>query len=338
MDQLTHTLTAVALAHAGLKRTTRFATLALVVGVNLPDVDMLSRVAGSAVYLKYHRGITHSLLGVLILGALLAGVIYYFGRRQPESKHGPPLNARWLLGLSLIATASHLLLDFANAYGARPFLPFSARWYAWDVMPILDPVLLGLMIAGLGFAALLRLVSEEVGAKKPDYRRSAIFALTMLVLVLGLRDLARRRVVSLLDSHTYAQQAPQSVEAFPTPASPFTWTGVVETDSGFYVLEANALERGVDPDAARYFRKADPSPALDAATNTRTAAIFLDFARLPWAEVHETTEGSHVSMRDLRFLSLGSDQHAFVVDISLDRELRVRSESFKFSAAPRGAE
>ena len=64
MDNLTHTLTAVALSHAGLRRKTRFATLTLIAAANLPDVDIISRFWGSATYLKYHRGFTHSILGV----------------------------------------------------------------------------------------------------------------------------------------------------------------------------------------------------------------------------------------------------------------------------------
>ncbi len=131
MDNLTHTLTALALSQAGLNRKTRFATLALVVGANLPDLDLLSRWGGSLAYLKYHRGIAHSILGVTILAALLTGGLYYIARRFPTAKKaGPTLHPRWLLGICWIATASNLALDFTNSYGVRPFLPFSNRWYA----------------------------------------------------------------------------------------------------------------------------------------------------------------------------------------------------------------
>ena len=125
MDNLTHTLTALALSQAGLKRKTRFATLALVVGANLPDIDLLSRWGGAAAFLKYHRGITHSILGVTILATLLAGVLYYVGRRFPSArKTTPTLHPRWLFGICWSATASNLALDFTNSYGVRPFLPF----------------------------------------------------------------------------------------------------------------------------------------------------------------------------------------------------------------------
>jgi inner membrane protein len=338
LDDLTHTLTALAMSHAGLNRKTRFATLAMVLGSNLPDIDSISRLDSSATYLKYHRGITHSLLGVIVLGALLAAVVYYLGRRAQPKKTGPPINARWLLLCCLLATTSHLLLDFTNSYGVRPFLPFSGRWYAWDIMFIVDPLLLTLLALGLGLPWLFRLVSEEVGARKPSYQRGAIFALSCLVLLWGLRDFAHRRVLSLLDSHAYLQENPRRLAAFPTPANPFAWTGVVETASVYHVLPANALADDVDATRTRVFRKEKSTPPLEAALKTRTARIFLNFARFPWDNVAETEKGYDVTLRDLRFLSSAVSRRGFVVDVRLDKQLHVQSESFSFSGSPQRAE
>jgi len=44
MDNLTHTLTAVAISHTGLNRKTRFATLTVILGGNAPDIDLLWRL------------------------------------------------------------------------------------------------------------------------------------------------------------------------------------------------------------------------------------------------------------------------------------------------------
>jgi len=335
LDNLTHTLTGLALSQAGLNRKTRFATLALVVGANLPDVDLLTRFVGATTYLRYHRGITHSILGVAVLAVLLAGVIYYLGRRAAPKKSGPPLNGRWLLAISLMATSSNLLLDFTNAYGVRPFLPFSGRWYAWDIMFILDPLLLALMAAGLGVSMLLRMVSEEVGARKPAFRGGAIFALCSLVALCAVRDFAHRRVLGMLDAHIYAGENPQRVGAFPSPFNPFAWTGVVETDSVFHVLPANALGGDVDAEDTRVFRKAESSPALEAAMKTRTASLFLDFARFPWGQVLETDDGFHVTLQDLRYISFAPERWGFTVEVNLDKDLRVRSESLSFSGGAR---
>ncbi len=332
MENLTHTLTAVALSQTGFNRKTRFATLAFVVGANLPDLDLATRLGGSTMFLKYHRGITHSFLGVTALAGILAVVVYSLGRRVQPKKTGPPLDGRWLFAACWTATASHLLLDFTNIYGIRPFLPFSGRWYAWDIMFVVDPLLWGLFILGLGVPSILRLVSEEVGARRQDYRRGAIFSLSCLVLLWGVRSLAHRRALSLLDAHTYGQENPVRLGAFPSLANPFAWTGVVETDSAFHVLKVDVLGNNLDPQTSRAYHKIDSSPPLEAALKTRTAAIFLPFARFPWAHVEETEDGFTVTLQDLRFVSSVWRRGGFVTEIELDQNLRVRSESFSFPA------
>lgn len=331
MDNLTHTLTGIALSQAGLNRKTRYASLALIVGSNLPDLDIVTRLAGSATYLKYHRGYSHSIPGAVVLAAVLAGIIQCVGGRAAlPKKSAPPLNAAWLLAVCWIATASHILMDFTNAYGIRPFLPFSGRWYAWDIMFVFDPLLLAVLMAGLGTPLIFRLVSEEVGARKPGFRRGAVLALCGLMLLWGWRDFARRRVMTQLDSHTYGEENPLRVDAFPTPVNPFDWFGVVETESAYRTLEANALDPDVDVEHTRIFHKPQSSPPLDAAWRTRTAGIFADFARYPWAHMEETEDGFRVTIQDLRFGPPRARRPPFIVKIDLDKNLRARAESFSF--------
>jgi inner membrane protein len=55
-----------------------------------------------------------------------------------------------LLLASLIATASHPLLDWTNSYGVRPLLPWSERWFYGDLVFIVDPWL-WLSIGGVAF-------------------------------------------------------------------------------------------------------------------------------------------------------------------------------------------
>ena len=330
MDNLTHTLTAVALSHAGLHRKTRFATLTLIAAANLPDVDIASRLWGSVTYLKCHRGFTHSILGVSLLAFLLALTIYFLGGKV-KPKPGLRISFPWLLILAWIGTASHLLMDFTNSYGVRPFLPFSARWYAWDIMYIFDPLLLAFLCLGLGLPWLLRLVSEEVGASKSRPAWGALFSLCALVFLWGLRDVAHRRVLGFLGTHTYSEQDPLRLAAFPSPLNPFEWTAVVETDGAYEVLPANALDNDVDPRSAQQFRKPEASAAIEAALKTPSGRIFMDFARFPWAQAEENDEGFDVQIRDLRYYT-NYGPPRFLAEIELDKALRVRSESFSFSA------
>jgi len=337
VDNLTHTLTAVAISHTGLNRKTRFATLTVILGANAPDIDLLARLKDSATYLKYHRGITHSLVGVVVLAAIIAGIMYWLGKRA-RPKPDLALNGGWLMLAAFLGTASHLLLDFTNSYGVRPFLPFSGRWYAADVMFIFDPLLLVLLALGMGVPWLLRLVSEEVGAGKPRLRRGAIFSLCAMTLLWGVRDFAHRRALSILDSRTYSDQNPQRFGAFPSPGNPFAWMGIVETETSFLVLQANALDPDNPPEIIRTFQKPEPSPAFEAAMETRTGRIFMDFARFPYGKVEEGNGGFLVSLRDLRFFRGSAQARGFVARIELDDKLHTRSESFRFTSPVRPGE
>jgi inner membrane protein len=337
VDNLTHTLTGIALAQTGLKRKTRFAMWAFVIGSNLPDIDVVAGLRGPAAYLKYHRGITHSLLGLNVLAAVLALVIVAFGRRARPKKNAPALSLKWLLLICWISTAGHVLMDYTNQYGIRPFLPFSGRWVALDIMPIVGPYVLLLLFLGLGVPAVLRLVSEEVGAGRRGPSRAveagAIFSLCGILVIWGVRGLAHRRAISMLNAHDYGQEAPVQVAAFPWATNPFDWTGVVETRSSYYLLDLSSLASGVDLDQAQVLHKPEPSKALAAAEKAETAKIFLNFARFPWAITFGTENGSTVYMRDLRFASPDSSRWGFVVEVQMDKAFQVRRQSFSFFRA-----
>lgn len=336
MDNVTHTLTGIALSQAGLNRKTRFSLLALIIGSNLPDIDVVASTGGGIDYLRYHRGITHSLIGLTVLAAILAAVIWLWGRRAAPKKNVPPLKLKWLFLACWIAAACHVLMDYTNAYGVRLFLPFSGRWFAWDIMPIVGPYLLLALILGLGVPMVLRLAAAEVGAEKSGLgvaRKGAIFSLCAMVAIWGLRDFSHRRVLGMLNSHTYGQENPLRVGAFPSPLSPFQWTGVVETDRADYVLRANSLVDDVNVEDAETLLKPESSAALAAAQRTPAAGIFLQFARFPWAMVTRTDEGFTVYLRDLRFASPGSERWGFVLRIFLTPSYRLRGENLAFSMA-----
>lgn len=336
MDNLTHTLTGIALGQAGLKRQTRFAFWALIIGSNVPDLDVVASIGGRADYLKYHRGITHSLVGLTALAALTTLVIYALGRRKTPRKHSPALNARRLFIICWIAAACHVFMDYTNAYGIRPFLPFSGRWVALDIMPIVGPYVLLVLVLGLGVPLVLRLASEEVGAKKQGsaaaVRKGAVFSLCAILVIWGVRALAHTRALGMLNANDYGQEAPQRAGAFPSAISPFDWTGVVETRSSYYILDVAALASGVDAYNAQPLPKPEPSRALSAAKNSRTAKIFLNFARFPLATAFPGEGGGTlVYIRDLRFASPDSSRWGFVAEIQLDKSFRVRRQSFRFA-------
>ncbi len=86
--------------------------------------------------------------------------------------------------ISLAGVASHLLLDWTNAYGVRFLLPFSSGWYSLDLNNIIDVWMWAVLILAAVGPWVGRLVSSEVGARSGSGRGLAIFALAFAGVVL----------------------------------------------------------------------------------------------------------------------------------------------------------
>ncbi len=153
MDNLTHTLIGLALSRTRLGTRARFGTLALAVTANAPDLDIVPTVVTNGfrlldhdlTYLSDHRGITHSVLGVAVQW-LVWWAIFAWLERRPR-RDGARVAPGPLCFAVLVGLASHPLLDSANVYGIRPWLPFDARWTYGDLLFIADPWLWLLLAA-----------------------------------------------------------------------------------------------------------------------------------------------------------------------------------------------
>ena len=139
MDPLTHTLVGASLAATGLGEKTRGAAAALIVGANLPDIDVLSYAVGSDEALGFRRGWTHGFLALIVLPAILALAIWWWEHRAAGDRAGKDLSGRWILALSYLAVFTHPALDWLNTYGMRWLMPFDGTWYYGDAVFIVDP-------------------------------------------------------------------------------------------------------------------------------------------------------------------------------------------------------
>jgi inner membrane protein len=152
MDGLTHSLVGLTSAKAGLERLSPYATAACILSANAPDSDFVSFFFGGRwVLLQHHRGITHSIVGTLALGLLIPTILFATERAIAGWRKRPPsIRFRGLVLASLIAAATHPLMDWTNNYGVRPLLPWDGRWFYGDLVFIIDPYLL-LVLGGAAF-------------------------------------------------------------------------------------------------------------------------------------------------------------------------------------------
>ena len=302
------------MGRAGLNRKTALATLTLTLAAEAPDLDVLGRFGGPAFGFEHHRGFTHSFLGVPIVAVAVLGFVYLAWRMRGRKTKDPNLPPRWgvLFGLACLAGLSHILLDFTNNYGVRPFWPFSERWYSWDIVFIVEPVMLGLLILGLSVPALFGLIDKEIGARQkgPRGRLAASLALIGVVLLWGVRDYEHRRAIQALESRTYKDADPLRASAYPVWINPFQWHGVVETTNFFALAPVNSLTPEVDPGDEMEFRYKPEETAITlAAKRSYFGRVFLDWAQYPITET-ETLDGARrgyiVHFQDLRYAGIAS--------------------------------
>lgn len=318
MDNITHSLTGLALARAGFNRLCPHATALLVLSANVPDIDIVVATRGALPYLEAHRGYSHSLLGLPLAAALVVLVVAGAYRQKL-----PWLRA-WLL--CCFGVASHLMIDSTNNYGVRLLLPFSSRWFHLDLNSLYDGwILLALVIAAI-WPLFARLVSREIGDRSPPGRGIAMFALMFFVLFDCWRGVLHFRAVAQLESHLYNDLPPLQTAALPEPFSPFHWAGVVETVNDFRLARMDAFGQ-FDLEQAQVWYKPAPTPALERAKATEPFRFFLYFARFPvWSEqvvLLKQERGKRIELTDLRFGTPGAGSfHCIALENSNNQVLQ----------------
>ena len=301
------------MSRAGFNRKTALATVTMVLAAEAADLDVLWAIKGPIAALQHHRGITHSFLGAPFVAAATLGFVSLLYRwRGPSGKPRilrSKLPVRWgyLYWLALLAALSHILLDYTTAYGIRMFAPFDWRWYSWDIVFIIEPVMLLALILGLVTPALFGLINQEIGArsKGPRGRAGAIFALVCLVMVWGYRDFQHRRALNAMGALLYQGAVPTKLGAYPYWIDPFHWHGVVETESFFQTVPVNSMVPAVDERSEAYtYYKPEETPVTQSAKASHFGRVYLDWAVFPLTQTEKlegASPGYLVRFQDLRF-------------------------------------
>jgi len=333
MDPLAHTLFGAALADAGLKRASRYATAALLIGANLPDVDVVAQFWGADTALYLRRGWTHGVLAMAALPLLLTGAILLWHRwRGGKRSADMALHAGPLLAVGCVAVWSHPLLDWLNTYGVRLLMPFDRRWFYGDTLFIVDPwvwlmlaagvvmarsatrraklgwLLLGAgttylvltrdLPAGVGLAwcvGLLAIVWLRWRVSIEHAAASARFGVLAAVLYgVALFGLARHAEAVAAERYPGVQDA----QANPMPGVPFRHRVVLAHADRYRVIgpDGSVLEFERRP-ADAVVRRALADPSIRG---------FANWTRFPWWQVEAAPGGWRVRFYDLRYARPGS--------------------------------
>jgi len=323
MDTVTHGLTGWLVAralpdewkgeHPGI------ATAVVALGSVLPDADNAASLLGSELYLRVHRGLSHSLLGIAVSSLVLALLFARFGKWK---------DAKRLFLLALLGQISHVVLDLLNAYGTQVLQPFSDARLSLDLLFVVDLVFTGIVVAGIAWSrggraggARVAMASLAVyvgvaallhGRAVDLVRDAAVRAGVRVVTVSALPQLPSVALPSL-DRFGFATPAaaspaekdfpgsrtPVEIRTVPFPAGPLSWNGFVDDGRTFLRAEVDPLA-GTLEWKQRELRGTDV-PAVRAVRGLADVETYLWFARFPAASVASNRGRTEITFYDMRF-------------------------------------
>lgn len=302
MDTITHGLSGVLLAKTGFhQRYGRTAMALFVISAILPDIDNLLWFWGDFAYLKYHRGITHSLLGALILSLFLALIFYFL----------TSLKRYWLLvGASLIGLITHIFFDLITSYGTQVFYPFSSIRYSLDLIFIIDLAFTSIILLPLILGRFMKKGTQAV----------AMTGVLLLIIYIGIAAVNRSIALEKAREELAQRGNILRVDALPQPISFFRWSVIAETEDSYLYSPVNILD-GSLPEF-KVYSKGENNTYIDRTHNLEEVKLYKWFARFP-VVTHKAIKELHiVEYFDLRFNSVPG-RRPFLLKIVMDDNGRV---------------
>lgn len=356
MDPIAHTLVGATLAESGLKKWSAYATTTLVIGANLPDIDVVANVGGLDASLYFRRGWTHGILALLVLPLVLAATVWLWHHwRGQHQQHAPQFRWSAIVALSFVAVWSHPLLDWLNTYGVRLLMPFDERWFYGDSLFIIDPwfwllaavgvvlarshssgAIVGWCLLGCLTTAVVIITDQLPLAAKLGWflGLAAIAGLRWHSRVRELTTVAARTglvaliiyigvlygLARLAEARVAAQfQTPREVQANPVPGVPFSHRLVLVYDDHYRIVST----QGEILD----FPREEPNLVVRQAMQMDSIRGFVTWMRYPVWETEESEDHWTVRFWDLRYIAPGETPAGIgFAQVEVARPEKIQSE------------
>jgi inner membrane protein len=295
VDNLTHSLAGWALGQAGLKTKSRKGLAALILGANMPDVDVF---LGHAPWdpLAIHRGFTHSLVGgVLVMPPILAGLLWLLDRwqlsRGVHFKSALPMRFGWLLALCYLATLTHPLLDLLTTYSVQLFSPLSNSWYHSDALFIIDVWVWLLLAIAIG-------ISKRREQRGLEWRRIPQAAIAILLAYIGINLVISQRADAAVRS---IDPSARAIFASPPPVIFWKRDLVWREDHCYRRSSYDPLGRGLGLVSICQPTNMDDPLVREAIRRDPRLQKFLEWSVLPQADIVRGRCFARVTVGDARY-------------------------------------
>ncbi|MBM7650590.1 metal-dependent hydrolase [Neobacillus cucumis] len=264
-----------------------------IAGSQIPDIDTVLKLRNNAIYIRNHRGVTHSIPAVILWPLLIVAVIYPFFTGG---------NLLHLWAWTFAAVFIHVFVDIFNAYGTQALRPFSNKWVALGVINTFDPVIFTIHIIGI----FIWFLGANPGA-------TFLIMYAVIIVYYIRRYIAKNKVL-----YEVKKIIPDATEIIIAPTMRFhQWRIAAMNKEEFFVgRSVNNQVEFLD----RFIRVPVPNtPVIEAAKKDKNLSAFLSFSPVYRWEVDEYNDFYEVRFIDLRYRSNG--HYPFVAVVQLDCDL-----------------
>lgn len=259
MDTLTHALSGALLARATapassadtlpLRRRIAIGTLAAA----FPDSDVVMSWTTPLAYLHHHRGVTHSLVMLVLWALLLAWLCTKVWRKGP--------GWRAYFGVIALGIGVHIAGDWITSFGTMVLAPLSDWRAALSTTFIIDLWFSGIILAGLLASWRWR-----------HSRWPAVAGMAALCGYVVFQFALQQRAVDFGERFAAASGLHNArVSALPRPVSPFNWMVVVDDGERYHYSLVSLWRKDLPP-----------PPAPDAGFIARLGAPYLPLTHAAW--------------------------------------------------------
>ena len=310
MDPITHMLAGAAVAQLGFRqRIGRQATWAAVAATVTLDFDVFlgplaTRFAAAGNnHFTEHRGLSHSLLAVPVLAAVIGGAWWLIRRRvlRRGGADGPPSAPApfWLLYACLFLTLlTHPLIDGCTSYGTQLLAPLTDTRYAFDLVPILDLFFTGILAVTLVACLAVRRLAPALEPHGSLMLGRAGFILAAAYVLAG--HILHNEAVA--EGRARAAESPiVRADGYPALGSILAWRIVIETDGAWTALRIRPLDEAHGPPPQEAARR-QSSPWIDRARTLPQVREYEWFAMGRVRAAYRQEGGVHVvEFNDMRY-------------------------------------
>lgn len=266
--------------------------IGVLVGSQAPDFDTVTKLRNNAVYLRNHRGMTHSIPAVCLWPILIAGALFAVF---------PDVDLFHLWLWTFFSVILHVFVDVFNAYGTQAFRPFSKKWIGLGVINTFDP-----------FIFFSHLIALLIWRYTGEGGYTILTLYIILIFYYIWRFKARNRVQARV-----LKEIPAATQMFISPSYRWSdWHIAVKDPNFFYVIKIKKNKLKI----VDTFEQ-QPLPTndiIEAAATDENITAFLSFSKIYTWEIHKEQNKIEVRFTDLRYLSKSYYPFVAVVHLNLD--------------------